>query len=108
LKEKHIPWLLGQVDTLLKMVTKDNAISAEFAEQALGLFEKVREEILLREFHVKKNEEVVSEFNRLRRLRPIKPNPEFDIPFSNLGWVVDDDVGPIAVSSVIGRSVAAA
>jgi len=94
LKEKYVPWLLEQVDTLVKIVSEDNEMSAEFAERALTLFDKVREEVLLGEFHLKRNPEVVSAFNRLRRLRPIKANPEFDVPFSNLGWAVDDDVGP--------------
>ena len=95
LKEKHVPWLLEQVDTLVKQVSKNNAISATFAERAGAVFEKMRTEIRLGAFHLKQNAEIVSEFNKLRRLRPIAPNLEFDVPFSNLGWVVDDDVGPL-------------
>jgi hypothetical protein len=94
LKEKHVPWLLEQVNTLVKIVSEGSEMSAEFAELALALFEKVREQVLLGEFHLKQNPEVVSAFNRLRRLRPSTANLEFDIPFSNLGWAVDDDVGP--------------
>jgi hypothetical protein len=95
LKEKHVPWLLEQIHTLVKQVPKSNSTSAAFAERAEALFNKMRTEILLGAFHLKRNAEIVAEFNQLRRLRPIAPNVEFDIPFSNLGWVVDDDVGPL-------------
>src|SRR6516165_7377771 len=42
LKEKHIPWLLAQLDTLAKISSKDKAVPTEFAEAALPLFAKLK------------------------------------------------------------------